>query len=248
MGMALVGVLVGGYLLVREVTSDNGPAATFVPGSPTPSPGPYPALADGQYIDSLPSDIPTIPNPFSALPMPYAASRAPAIAMVEITGTVETIVPTPEPGTVVPTGDRDRATPWTIHSANVVQWIKGGKGETEITISTIGGLDYDGARFFTGTFLAQTGRTYIMILDNALENSPGYPNIDYIGVFAGWSAFEVGDGVIHVLNQRTARELMGAWNLTPVDKFIGLLEDWIEQPPAITPTPPPSPTPSPSRS
>lgn len=243
-GVAVVAIGAGIYFLVREIASDDGSS----PQSPTPTPGPYPVLAEGEYIDSLPTDIHTVSIGLSAVPMTYAASQAGAIAMIELTELVETIVPTPEPGTITPSGEPERATPWTIYRATVKQWIKGGNGESEIRISEIGGEDIDGARLFTGTFLGQVGRTYITILDPPNENSPGYPNIDYIGVFAGWSTFEIGDGVIHVLNQKTARELMGAWNLTPVEEFIGQLEDWIIEPPAVTPTSPPSPSRTPAES
>lgn len=212
-------------------------------GTPTPTPGPYPVLADGEYIDSLPSDIPTVESGLGAVPLTRGASGAGGIAVVEITGIVETIVPTPEPGTVTPSVGNTRATPWTVYIARVQQWIKGGQGETEIKISEIGGVDYDGARLYTGTFLAQVGRVYLVSLDAPIPTSPGKP--DYIGALTGWSNFEIGGGAIHVLNENNSRRLMGAYNLTPVEDFIAMVREWIVAPPAVTPTSPPSPTASP---
>lgn len=238
-GVIVVFAIAGIVLLVRSDGNDNGSVAR----SPTPTTGPYPVLAEGEYIDSLPRGIRTEPSGLNAVPLTSGASVAGAIAVVEITGIAETVIPTPGPGTSTPEDRRNQALPWTTYSARVEQWIKGGNGETEITITEIGGVDYDGARLLTGTFLAQLGRTYLISMDVHAPDIPG--SGDYQGALAGWGAFEVGDGTIRVLNEKNSRHLMGAYNLTPLEDFIAMVREWIIAPPAVTPTPPPSPTASP---
>lgn len=235
-GIAIVAAGTGVYLLVR----DSGGGSNR-PSGPTATLGPYPVLADGEYIDSLPTNIKVRFSGFDPVPLTYGASRAGAIAIVQVTGIVETIVPTPDAPTGTPGGITP--TPWTVYAATVQQWIKGGNGQTEITMSEIGGVAPDGPHLFEGTFLAQVGRTYLVTLDPPTENSPG--DADYIGALTGWSNFEVGDGVIHVLSEKNSWRLMGAFNLTPVDDFVNMVKEWVNGPPAVTPTSPPSITPAP---
>jgi len=237
-GAALVAAVAGIFLLL----SGGGGDGTDGGGGPSPTSGPYPILADGQYIDSL-ADVKTIPSDFSAVPMTYLASKVGAIAVVEITGIVSSGVPSPGPGTRTPSIRRFQPLPWTTYTARVEQWIKGGNGQTEITISELGGIDYDGPRLFTGTFLAQTGRKYLVAMDERSPDAPGTG--DYAGALSGWANFEVGDGTIHVLNENNSRRLMGAYNLTPLDEFIAMIREWIVARPGVTPTPPPSQSASP---
>jgi hypothetical protein len=238
-GVAIVFAVAGVYLLVRDSGGDDD--AVSGSRTPTPTSGPYPVLAEGEYIDSLPSDIRTLDSGLDAVPLTNGASMPGTIALVEITGIVETAVPTPGPGTSTPEERRFQPIPWTTYSARVEQWIKGGAGETEITITEAGGVDYDGPRLLTGTFLAQVGRRYLITLGT--PNVPGTG--DYQGVLAGWASFEIGDGLIRVLNENNSRRLMGAYNLTPLEDFIAMVREWIIAPPAVTRTPPPSLTASP---
>lgn len=241
-GVAIVTVVAVAYLLLRDSGGGNDDA---VPGSPTPVPfeGPYPVLADGQYIDSLPTNIPTVSSGFEAVPLTKGASTSANIAVLEITGIVETIIPTSPPGQITPDDRRGQDIPWTTYSARVMEWIKGGNGETEMKVTIAGGNRSDGPFLITGTFLAQAGRTYLTTLDPKTADVPG--SGDYAGALAGWSSFEIGDGAIHVLNENNSRRFMGAYNLTPLDEFIAMVREWIIAPPAVTPTPPPSPTASP---
>lgn len=223
------------YLLAGG--SDSTPART-----PLPTNGPYPILSDGQYIDSLPH-VNGLPSGQNAVPITYGASKTNSILIGTFEDVAETIIPTIGPGSPTPQSDRFRPLPWTTYRIKVKQWIKGGDGSSEITATLIGGTEGQEPRFFTGTFLPQIGRTYLFTLGLDTPDTPG--TAKYVGVMAGWSAFEIGDGVIHVLDENNSRRLMGAYDLLPVDQFVALVTDWIAAPPSVTPTPPPSPSASP---
>lgn len=235
-GVAVVAAITVAVLLIRD-DGDGQPART-----PVPTNGPYPLLADGEYIDSLPT-ISTLPSGFDAVPLTYGASKTNAIAIGQFTEIVETIIPTIGPGTPTPRSDRFRPVPWTTYRVSIQQWLKGGEGATETTYTAIGGVEGVEPRLLTGTFLPQLGRTYLFSMDLDTPELPG--TAKYVGVMAGWSAFEVGDGVIHVLNENNSRRLMGSWHLTPVEEFAAQVAEWVVAPPAVTPTPPPSPSASP---
>jgi len=223
------------YLLTDG--GDSTPART-----PIPTNGPYPVLADGQYIDSLPH-VNGLPSGQNAVPITYGASKTNSILIGTFEEQVETIIPTIGPGSPTPQSNRFRPLPWTTYRIKVEQWIKGGDGSTETTATLIGGTEGEEPRLFTGTFLPQIGRTYLFTLDLDTPDTPG--TAKYVGVMAGWSAFEIGDGVIHVLDENNSRRLMGAYALMPLDQFVGLVNSWVIAPPSVTPTPPPSPSASP---
>lgn len=229
--VAVVGVVI---VLIRDSGGDDSVAA-----SPTATSEPYPVLEDGQFIDSLPQ-VATSPGGIRPLPLTYGASKAAAIAVVTITGVEGSVVPSPGPGTATPMERSYQPVPWTTYKAQVEQWIKGGNGETDITLAEVGGIDYDGARLLTASFLAQVGRTYLIVLDPSTAETPA-PG-QYFGALFGWANFEVGDGAIHVLNEANSWRFMGAWNGTPLDQFIADIHEWMNGPPSVTPTPPPTPT------
>jgi hypothetical protein len=235
-GATIVGAIAAAVWVIRD---DGGTEATR---TPRPTAGPYPLLEDGEYIDSLPSDLDTLGSGLEAVPITYGASITNSIAVMRFEEVVETIFPTIGPGTRTPTDSRFRPVPWTTYRVTVEEWLKGGDGSAETTLTIIGGVELEEPRLLTGTFLPQLGRTYLLTMDLDTAETPGTST--YIAAMAGWSAFEVGeDGAIHVLNEANSRRVMGAWNLTPVGDFIERVREWIVAAPEVTPTPPPSASP-----
>ncbi len=239
-GAAIVGVFATAWLVIRD-DGDDTPSQT-----PRPTAGPYPILEDGQYIDSLPKVI-TLASGLNPVPITYGASVTDSIAVVRFEEVLETVIPTLGPGTRTPEDRLFRPVPWTTYRVSVQEWIKGGDGSPETTLTIIGGVEGEEPRLLTGTFLPQLGRTYLLTMDPHTPDIPGTGK--FVAAAAGWSAFEIGqDAAIHVLNENNSRRQMGAWNLTPVDEFIALVKEWVVAAPAVTPTPPPSPTASPAAS
>jgi hypothetical protein len=208
--------------------------------SPSPTgacPLTYPELPDGQYIDSLPA-VGCVPVPKSRVALPQLAASADEIAVLEVSSIAGVVIPTAGPGSATPAKRANQPLPWTTYNVHVDQWIKG-DGPTDTTVTTIGGIDYDGPRLYNGTFLLQAGRKYLMPLRATTPQTPG--SAKYEGASTGWASFEVTDGFVHVLNDARAREQLGQYGGLKLSDIIPQVQQWIvSPPPPVTHSPAPA--------
>lgn len=223
--LLLLGVAIAAGVFVACGGGDDGP-------KPTPTPVRV-DLGDGEYIDSYPEGA-GIASGLQFNTLEQLASSVEFIAVVEVTSIKDTLIPTAGAGTLTPMDRKFQYLPWTTYNMRVTQWLKG-DGPDEITVTIVGGEDYDGHRYYEGTFLPTVGRTYVMPLQTRPAEAPG--DGDYEGTTSGATTFEVTDGTVRVLSNSKTQPLVEGIEGITLEELIDRVADWIFAGPVLTPSP-----------
>ena len=114
---------------------------------------------------------------------------------------------------------------YTTYRATPTHWIRGESGES-ILITQFGGIDEEthSPQFTDGSFLLTEGNSYLLSMTSKPERVPG-PGT-YWPYGGGRGAFQVTDGVVHVLNHPIADGLTEEFGGMPLDAFISAVSQF----------------------